>query len=129
MKNLIILFGVILGVIIVFFYPWFRYRESINEVNAMWYEEEYLGKEIIGVLKSMNDFDNDPFKVVLSIKNQRDEFDVTYGVTCIDKNFRSFVSPGDSVFKSSGSKTIRFCKSQPKECKNFELNFCGMLDK
>ncbi len=96
----------------------------MDEVNEVWYKKEYVGKKINGVLKSINQFDNNPFKVVLVITNKGDEFDISYGVTCVNKEFIDFVQVGDSVFKMRGEKAIQFCKSN-SNCRDFELNFCN----
>lgn len=98
----------------------------MDEVNQYWYEKEYVGKEIKGVLKSITEFNDNPFKIVLGIQNNQQEFEITYGVTCVDREFRDFVQVGDSVFKTQGEKLLRFCKSN-SVCREFELNFCNKL--
>ena len=95
----------------------------MDKVSRDWYEKEYVGKEIKGVLKSITEFNGDPFKVVLGIQNKQDEFEVTYGATCVNKEFKEFVQIGDSVFKTQGKKIIQFCKPNDN-CREFELNFC-----
>lgn len=121
-----ILISLIVALIILIIYLgyWYRYKESMDKVNRNWYEKEYVGKEIKGVLKSITEFNDDPFKIVLGIQNKQDEFKVTYGATCVDKGFRDFVQVGDSVFKTQGKKTIQFCKTNG-DCREFELNFCN----
>jgi len=96
----------------------------MDKVSRNWYEKEYLEKEIKGVLKSITEFNDDPFKVVLGIQNKQDESELIYGATCVDKEFREFVQIGDSVFKTQGEKTIHFCKLNDS-CREFELNFCN----
>ena len=105
---------------------WYRYKKSMNEVNSDWYEKEYVEKEIEGVLKSITEFNDNPFKIVLGIQHKQDEFEITYGVTCVNREFRDFVQLGDSVFKIRGEKSLRFCNSK-STCKEFELNFCDKL--
>jgi hypothetical protein len=127
MKRLvIILLVVVFGLLVIYLGFWYRYKKSMDEVNRDWYEKEYVGKEIKGVLKSITEFNDNPFKIVLGIQNNQDEFEITYGVTCVDKEFRDFVQVGDSVFKTQGEKPLRFCKSN-SNCREFELNFCNKL--
>jgi len=102
---------------------WYEYTNSIYEGGLAWYKKEYVGKKISGVLKTIDQFNNNPSKVVLSITNKGEEFDISYGVTCVEKEFVDFVQEGDSVFKTSGEKLMRFCKTNGN-CRNFELNFC-----
>ena len=127
MKRLVIIMLVgVLGLLIIYLGFWYKYKKSMDEVNRDWYQKEYVGKEINGVLKSINEFEDNPFKIVLGIQNNQEEFEITYGVTCVDKEFRDFVQVGDSVFKVKGEKPIRFCKSY-NVCREFELNFCNKL--
>lgn len=123
-KKVLIIFSIAVCLIGFYAYYWYRYKSSMDEVNRTWYEKEYVGKEIKGVLKSINEFNGNPFEVVLTVKNQGDEFDISYGVTCVDREFVDFVEIGDSVIKSLGEKVMRFCKTE-NNCKDYELNFCN----
>jgi hypothetical protein len=125
MKRItIIICLVAIGLLGIYLNYWYRYKKSMDEVSRNWYEKEYFGKEIKGVLKSITEFNDNPFEIVLLIKNEGEEFDVRYGVTCVDKEFRNFVQVGDNVFKMPGEKIIRFCKTK-NSCKEYELNFCN----
>jgi len=113
-----------LGILGFYLSFWYRYKKSMDEVNRDWYEKEYVGKEIKGILKSITEFNDNPFEIVLSVKNEGEEFNISYGITCVDKEFRDFVQEGDSVFKMQGEKPLRFCKPN-SNCRDFELNFCN----
>ncbi len=126
MKRLAIILLAVVGLLVIYLSFWYRYKKSMDEVNREWYEKEYVGKRINGVLKSITEVNDNPFKIVLGIQNNQEEFEITYGATCVDKKFRDFVQVGDSVFKIQGENTIRFCKSK-SNCREFELNFCGKL--
>ena len=102
---------------------WYEYAKSIDEDKLAWYKEKYVGKKISGVLKRINQYNNNPPKVVLSITNKGEKLDIRYGAICVEKEFVDFVQEGDSVFKTSGEKLMRFCKTNGN-CRNFELNFC-----
>lgn len=106
---------------------WYSYHRALKEQGKRWYKEEYIEKSINGKVKSIWRYYEDPFQVVVSIKNENDEYDTSYGLTCVDEDFISFVAVGDSVSKMQGEKTIQFCKKQGL-CKDFELNFCGEFD-
>ena len=45
---------------------WYEYAKSIHEGGLAWYKKEYVGKEIRGVLKRINQFSNNPPKVGLA---------------------------------------------------------------
>lgn len=122
-KNTKILFVIALNLIIIFIFFQYRYKISIEKSNRDWYEKQYVEKAIKGTLKSISEFNGNPHKVILGIQNNKEEFEITYGVTCVDKMFRDFVQVGDSVFKIKGEKTLLFCKIN-SNCKEFELNFC-----
>ena len=104
-----------------------RYIKELRRAKKHWYENKYIKRDIKGVLTSIKQFEDNPYQVVLSIKNYGEEFEINYGVTCTNDEFNNFVAVGDSVFKVAGERVINFCKPQ-KQCKNFELNFCGKFD-
>ncbi len=99
------------------------YISGLDEQSDKWYKEEYVEKEFKGKVKYMQMFDDNPYKIIISI-DDGSEFDINYGVTCVDKEFIDFVEIGDSVFKRSEEKAIKFTKDD-KKSKIFELNFCG----
>jgi hypothetical protein len=126
-KGVLILLALILLLGLGCAYFLYRYNLAIDESAGRWYEKEYLGKRIEGVLASITEFEGNPYKVVIGIRNKGDEFELSYGNTCLDEEFYSFVGVGDSVFKAKNEKALRFCK-QNGQCKAFELNFCGRFE-
>jgi hypothetical protein len=121
-KNIII-FSILFILLLMGSCTWWRYKKALNEQAREWYEKEYIGKKFVGKIKAINLYEEHPFKVVIRIDDES-EFDLNYGVTCVDLMFNEFVAEGDSVFKTAGSKYIRFCKPD-KRCREIELNFCG----
>jgi hypothetical protein len=100
-----------------------QYKKALKKQARDSYDNEYINKSFRGKIRRIIEQDNDPFKVVISI-DDTSEFHISYGVTCVDQLFNDFVAEGDSVFKTSGSKYIKFCKPD-KRCRDIELNFCG----
>ena len=49
-------------------------------------------------------------KIIISI-DDGSEFEISYGVTCVDDDFNNFVTIGDSVMKEKGTKVIKFIKA------------------
>lgn len=45
--------------------------------------------------RNITEFNGNPLEVVLSIKNEGEKFDISYGLTCVDSTFRSLVQEGD----------------------------------
>lgn len=120
------IFLVLLAVFAYYAIFWYRYKLSLDEAGRIWYENEYVQKEIEGVIESISYSDN--FPPVILIQNKQEEFLITYRTGCVDKDFHKFVSQGDSVFKSSGEKMMKFCKIKQDKCKEFELTFCSEFE-
>lgn len=120
-RNIIVV-SIFLIILLISSCKWFQYKKALEEQANEWYEEEYVGKQFIGKIKAINPHEDNPYKVVISI-DDTSEFDINYGVTCVDYAFNEFVAVGDSVFKNCGSKFIKFCKPD-NHCKEIELNFC-----
>jgi len=123
MKQKTIVLSVFLVILLMGSCTWWRYKKALEEQAREWYDKEYIGKQFIGKIRSINQHESNPFKVVISI-DDTSEFHISYGVTCVDQMFNEFVAEGDSVFKTAGSKYIKFCKPD-KRCQEIELNFCN----
>jgi hypothetical protein len=72
----------------------------INRINGIGrvYRKEFKGK-----IKYIQMFDENPYKIIISI-DDGSEFEISYGVTCVDDDFNNFVTIGDSVMKQKGTK-------------------------
>jgi hypothetical protein len=105
----------------------YAYVAGVHKEERIWYEEEYVDKTVQGILERIVEFEGNPYKITLVIKNKNEEFDLDFGSTCVDEDFRVFVAVRDSVFKEKGKKELRFCKPSG-HCKEFELNFCGRYE-
>jgi hypothetical protein len=122
-KQTIFLILAALALLVIFYlWPWFQYSQELDKQADEWYQNEYINKSFSGHVYRITEYNYNPNKIVLSIDDGT-EFHLSYGVTCVDKEFNKFVEEGDSVHKISGSKFITFCKPQG-ECKDIELNFC-----
>lgn len=106
---------------------WALYLYRLNTAIYEHYEKGYIQKGFAGYVSSIASYDDNPYKIVLSIKPEGDDREIVYGVTCVDKVFRDHVAIGDSVFKKPDELNINFCSKQ-KGCKGFRLNFCGEFD-
>ena len=106
--------------------PWFQYSRALDNQADEFYKTEYIGKSFSGRVSYIHHQNEDPHKVVISFDDST-EFDITYGVTCVDDNFNAFVKIGDSAFKNANSKLIRFCKTA-NNCKDIELYSCGEFE-
>ena len=111
-KDIIFLTATMLIFLMLYGAFWLKFNITLAKSQNDWYEKEYVDKEINGVLKSITEFDSNPFMIVLSIKNLGDKFDLTYGTICVDKEFRDFVAIGDSIKKKEGNESVKFCKSK-----------------
>ncbi len=120
-KNIIVV-SIFLIILLMGSCKWLQYKKALDEQAREWYEKEYIGKQFIGKIKAINPQEDNPYKVVIRIDDES-EFDINYGVTCVDYSFNEFVAEGDSVFKKSGSKYIKFCNPD-NHCREIELNFC-----
>lgn len=98
------------------------YVSALDNQSDKWYKKEYIEKEFEGKIKYIQMFNENPYKIIVSI-NDGSEFEISYGVTCVDDEFNNFVKIGDSVIKEKGTKFIKFIKLD-KRNKVFELNFC-----
>ena len=119
-----VIIGIVAIALLVYVGMWVWYNQSIQESNEEWYKTEYVEKTLNGKVISIDEYRGNPKKVTISIKNRGDDFEVTYGVTCVSEEFKDFVKPGMSVQKDKGELVIQFC-NEFKECESFELNFCG----
>ena len=106
----------------------YLFYRSTEEQSNNWYITEYKLKEINGTLSDLTFSDRDSTKVVISIKNRGEIFELSYGATCVDTSFLNFVEIGDSVFKAKNSKFIKFCSKKLNICKYYKINFCGEFD-
>lgn len=102
---------------------WIIYMTKLSSANEEWYQERYVDQEIKGKLNSIHEYSNNPYKVALEITNTVNQTDLTYGVICMDKEFRDYIAVGDSIHKQRGKRFVLFCKSND-DCKEFELVFC-----
>lgn len=118
--------SVLLGIVVIsiYFIQLFRYDNSLIIISEDWYENEYVHKEINGRIKQIKYFDDHPFKVTITIENEGDNFDLTYGATCINEQFNELVKERDVVYKMNGNRAMKFCKAN-KECMYFEIEFCA----
>jgi archaellum component FlaF (FlaF/FlaG flagellin family) len=121
-QTTFLIFAAVILVGIFYLLPWFQYSKAIDKRTDDWYTNSYIKKSFSGRIKSISNYDSNPNKIVLLIDDGK-EFDITYGVTCVDKDFIEFVKQGDSVYKVAGSKYITFAKSHGQR-KDIELNFC-----
>ena len=121
-QTLFLVLTALLLFAIFYLWPMYRYSKALDKQADEWYQDEYVNKSFFGRVYSINEYNYDPHRIVLTIDDTT-EFHLSYGVTCVDNDFTSFVSEGDSAYKKAGSKFITFVKSQGQR-KEFELNFC-----
>lgn len=123
MKRIsIILLGLVIVFALIYLSKWYMYISALDGQSNKWYKEEYVEKEFKGKIKYIQMFDENPYKIIISI-DDGSEFEISYGVTCVDDEFNNFVTIGDSVMKEKGTKVIKFIKTDRRN-KVFELNFC-----
>lgn len=121
-RILIILLGLVIVFALIYLLKWYMYISALDDQSDKWYKEEYVEKEFKGKIKYIQMFDENPYKIIISI-DYGSEFEISYGVTCVDDDFNNFVTIGDSVMKEKGTKVIKFIKADRRN-KVFELNFC-----
>jgi hypothetical protein len=92
-------------------------KNSENE----YYQKEYIEKSFSGLLKQIIIYKKDSKKNILRIHTQLDDF--SYGVICVDKSFKDFVSINDSIYKYKGGDSVYF-KNRDGKIKGFKLIFC-----
>lgn len=127
--NKLLSFFVLLGsgVISIYFIQLYQYDNSLTIISKDWYENEYVQKEINGRIKQINHFEDQPFKVTITIENEGDHYDLTYGVTCVSELFNTFAKVGDFVYKMKGNQVMKLCKAN-QECIFWEIDFCGKFE-
>ena len=124
MNKLKIILPSILTFLIIAFAIGFYYRFKFlnNRQSEMFINEKFINKKIRGHLSAIVKYKQD--KVVLGIDNH-EEFELTYGVLCIDSSFLKTLQEKDSVYKDIGEEYLNFIK---KDGKFFRLKvvFCDL---
>ena len=101
---------------------WFFYIKELKLERDKFYINEYVNKSFNGELKSIDQYDP-PYKIVLGIETNFNK-QIVYGVICVNDEFNSFVSVGDSVTKKAPSEEISFIKKKNGSMRKFKLIFC-----
>ena len=122
-KSNMLLISLLLIILFIVSCKFWQYKKALNKQRKQYYDTSYIGKQFSGRIIPIDQFEHNSYTAVLGIDDST-EFDINYGVTCVDQKFNDFVAVGDSVFETVGSKYIKFCKSD-KRCREIELNFCG----
>ncbi|MDO9184689.1 MAG: hypothetical protein Q7W13_01665 [Bacteroidia bacterium] len=123
-KTITISLSIIFVIILVYSCRMCQYKKTLEKVSEEMYNEIYLNNTFKGKIKKLEPYHNKTYEYIMTIDTEEEEFDLDYAILCVDENFVSFVEKGDSVYKTGGSKTVKFCKKD-KSCKDIELKFCG----
>lgn len=106
---------------------WLRYYFATEEQEKEWYKTHYIQKEFTGIIKEIGDYSYNPDfqKEYLNITiTTRDtiEHEIHYGMLNFKKEplIKTFISEGDSVFKTRDNKQILFKKPDGRK-KIFQL--------
>ena len=106
---------------------WLTYFSALKDQEKEWYKSEYIQKEFKGVIKEIGNYNYNPkFKkeflnLTISTTDTLDP-EVHYGMLNFKKEplLKTFISKGDSVFKTKGIKEMIF-KKPNGETKTFKL--------
>ena len=129
MNKLTKIFGILFIVAAILFVIGFnlRYKYLINQENTKFINEEFINEEFInkkirGHLSAIVKYKQD--KVVLGVDNH-EEFELTYGVLCIDTAFLKNVHEKDSVYKDIGEDFLNFINKDGKRTR-LKVVFCDL---
>lgn len=124
MNKLTRIFGISFVVVAILFVIGYnlRYKYLINQESEKFINEKFIIKKIRGNLSAIVKYKQD--KVVLGIDNH-EEFELTYGVLCIDTAFLKNVHEKDSVYKDVGEEFLNFINKDRKHTR-LKVVFCDL---
>jgi len=106
---------------------WLQYYFALEEQKKEWYETHYIQKEFTGIIKEIGDYSyNSDFQKeylnITIITRDSIEPEIHYGMLSFEEEplLKTFISIGDSVFKTKNYKEILFKKPDGRT-KKFKL--------
>ncbi len=106
---------------------WLSYYFALKKEEKEWYKTEYVEKEFKGVIKEIGDYSYNPdfqkeFISLTFFTTDTSDIEIHYGMLSFKKEplLKTFISIGDSVFKTKGRKEIIF-KKIDGETRTFQL--------
>lgn len=108
-------------------FSWVLYYFALEDPKKEWYKTQYLEKEFTGIINKIGDYSYNPdfqkeYLDITITTGDKMEPKIHYGLLSFKEEplLKTFISEGDSVFKSKDNKDILFKKPDGRT-KSFEL--------